>query len=179
MCPFCREPFAGVERCPAHDLPLVPPHRIPRVAGGSGDEPPVPAGWAGRALVLAGAVTVLGGFLAPHFVDPVGELPGRSGLSVAVATTPVLWLVPAAGALLGSVALRGTGARSLRRARFAMLGAALVAAAAEAYVVGRVGVAGRLATESAVDVGPGVAVVFAGLALAVLGASLPLVRRRG
>ncbi len=174
FCPFCKQAFEDGARCPDHDLALVPAHLLPRSREDADAEVvPLLAVGRGRLLVLVGALAVLTGFLAPNFVDGAGRLGPKSGLATAVSTAPVLWLVPAAGALLASFSVRRTRHRDLRRARLGLLGLAIIAAVVELYVVHRVGVAelvdGRPAS---IGLGVGVPLVLLGAALAGLGALL-------
>jgi hypothetical protein len=174
FCPFCRQAFEGAARCPDHDLALVSAHLLPR-SRASADDDVVPffAIGRGRFLVFVGALLVLVGFLAPSFVDPSGVLEPKSGLGAAVSTAPVLWLVPAAAALVLSFAARRGRVRELRRSRIGLASLAWIAAAVELYVVHRVVTAAPLrASARAIELGAGVPLVLVGAGLATIGAIL-------
>ncbi|MBC7171453.1 MAG: hypothetical protein H5U40_03455 [Polyangiaceae bacterium] len=173
FCPFCKQAFEGIARCPEHELMLVAAHRLPRSPSGSEDLVSFLELGRGRLLVLIGALAILAGFVAPTFVDATGRLAPLSGLSAAIATAPVLWLVPAAGGLLASLVLRRHRVVDLRSARIALLGLAMIAAVVELYVVRRVAVAeSEHALGGTVTLGPGVVLVFAGATVAAMGAVL-------
>lgn len=113
FCPFCRESFEGVERCPDHDLPLVAWSELPREEVGT--EPPATAFNQGRYAVLAAAgLALLGFFLPVVAVDGVSS----TGALLAMESAANAWIVPAcAFAAVATIARRRTAA-SLRGARF-------------------------------------------------------------
>jgi hypothetical protein len=175
VCPFCREIFDGrVARCPAHDLALVPAHRLPSSTEATDEEALVGLFELrrGRGVIFLGALLALVGFVLPLFVDAEGRLPPRSGLSVASELAPVLFLAPAAAALVASIALRRGTARALRRMRIVVPALALVVIAVEGHVLARVLATGARELQGAAAAGYGAGVVFAGAALIFAGGLL-------
>jgi fumarate reductase subunit D len=122
FCPFCREPFEDLDRCPSHDLALVTLRELGALVAAA-DETALPF-WAlrrGRGQVLSGALLTLIGFFCP-FGSLTGELTRTNTLfALARGRTPRLWIVPlAAIALLLILVRRRTGPEQ-RGARIAAL----------------------------------------------------------
>lgn len=143
FCPFCGESFEGESRCPEHDIPLVGFEELDRVRGGAlpEDHHVVPAHDLrfGRGLLMTSALLALVGFFLP-FVEvayPDGSATA-TGLATASTVALNLWLTPAvAVALLGIVLRRRTPA-SMRSARLAVIGLALLGGTSLAFTLHRV-----------------------------------------
>jgi hypothetical protein len=138
FCPFCRECYEGVDRCPEHDLPLVPFDRLPP----EGDDAPpddAPLGLHdlrfGRGWLLLGAMLLLVGMALP-FVSTADTTATAYGLAMDRAIN--LWiLVAVAGALLSTLMRRRTPAQ-LRGSRVAVGVLGMLAAVSIGYTLGRV-----------------------------------------
>jgi hypothetical protein len=123
FCPFCRECFEGLTRCPEHDLALVGFERLgpdpldeahdPDVVDSTPLEPLDPG--FGRGWVAAGAVlnALALGF---EFVRGVGPSAGLSVLELAI-TAPSLWTLPIVSFVLLFVLRRRSTPRALRSLR--------------------------------------------------------------
>src|ERR1700741_1529616 len=99
FCPFCREAFEGDQRCPEHELDLVTWAELPRAVPQLTDDYalPWPSLRLGRGWVAGGAAVALFAFVALPLAGVDGALRmGGTMLMLAVASTPKLWLVPAA-----------------------------------------------------------------------------------
>ena len=141
FCPFCEECFEDEERCPEHDIPLVPFEELAAARGRAApgdDEDVSPLEWRyGRLPVLIGALMVLVGFFLP-FVRasfPDGTVSGGTGLAMASNMALNLWIVPAVGATMLSILGRRRTPRRMRGARLAVLLLALLAVSSLIYTV--------------------------------------------
>jgi hypothetical protein len=68
FCPFCREAFDELERCPTHDVELVTLRELGALAAASAHEDtplPLLSLRRGRGLLALGAVLTLLGFFCP------------------------------------------------------------------------------------------------------------------
>jgi hypothetical protein len=129
FCPFCGESFEATDRCPDHDLPLVPWSALPKPASTRDDDEPL-ARWSPRlgrgAAAVASLLTLLAFALLP-LGGVRGELAlGGSMLALAGAGGHRLWLVPAAAVATWITVWRRRTPRSLRAARVAVAVLALV-----------------------------------------------------
>lgn len=99
FCPFCREAFEGDQRCPEHELDLVTWSELPKAVPQLTDDYslPWPSARLGRGWVAGGAALLLFAFVTLPLAGVDGALRmGGTMLMLAVASTPKLWLVPAA-----------------------------------------------------------------------------------
>jgi len=131
FCPFCRESVEDAERCPEHDLPLVPWHVLRPEPGAGDDARRLRSLRVRRGLLAACAAVISLAFVfAPLAVVRGGALRGGSMLALAIGGAHRLWLVPAAAAALLATVVRRRDETALRRARFALAVPAVVAPAA-------------------------------------------------
>jgi hypothetical protein len=124
FCPFCREAFEGDQRCPEHELDLVTWAELPRASVPQLTDDyalPWPSGQLGRGWVAGGAALVLLAFIGLPLAGVEGPLRmGGSMLMLAVASTPKLWLVPAAAWAELAILYRRRTPASMRGARVAV-----------------------------------------------------------
>lgn len=120
FCPFCRESFEGIERCPSHDLALIDFQQLARVDLASDDARlPVQSLRGGRGWLLAGAVLTLCAFFLP-LAHLSGAVEVESTLRALTGRAPRLWLLPAAALATLSVLARRRTPSAMRGARVAV-----------------------------------------------------------
>jgi hypothetical protein len=124
FCPFCREAFEGLERCPTHDTALVGLRELGALAAASAYEDAALPWWSWRAArgwLASGALLTLLAFFCP-LATLSGDIHAtNSGWQLAHGRALRLWIVPtAAFALLLMLYRRRTG-REMRGARLAAL----------------------------------------------------------
>jgi hypothetical protein len=137
FCPFCGEAFEGLSHCPEHELALLPWAALPRPLGAAPIEG-APLAWFSPRLGrgwLAGAVSVT---LLAFALLPLARVDGAlrmggSMLSLALANSPRLWLVPAAGWAALLILYRRRTPNAMRGARLALMLVGCVPAAAVAW----------------------------------------------
>ena len=130
FCPFCKESFENLARCPAHDLPLVPWSELPKEARDD-DEPREPLAFGdGRWSVMVAAATTVVGFFLP--VISVDEVP-TTGALLAMERAPNAWIIPACAVASLAVVFRRRTAFALRGARFVIVFFGLVVLASMAF----------------------------------------------
>jgi hypothetical protein len=140
FCPFCREAHEGIERCPEHDLLLLPWHELPRAAPDSAALDVALERWSpryGRGLFASGLILMAISFLFFPLGTAQGEVRlGGTMIALAAAGSARLWLVGAALALQVALLARRRTPRSMRAARLAAAITAVVPclAAGWAYV---------------------------------------------
>jgi hypothetical protein len=128
FCPFCRESFEGVRRCPDHELDLVPWHALPMT--------PTPVDEAtrlapyslqlGRGWLLAGALITLVAFVLP-MLTLSGDPPLHANmLRFASLRAGKLWMVPLSSIAVVMLVLRRRTPRAMRGARLAVAVLALM-----------------------------------------------------
>jgi hypothetical protein len=132
FCPFCREPFEDIARCPTHDIELVTLRALGAITAASvPDDAPLPL-WSprrGRGLLFSGALITLLAFFCP-LATLSGELHASNTLlALARARAPRLWLVPLAAFALFSLLYRRRTANELRAARVGSVFLALIPSA--------------------------------------------------
>ena len=98
FCPFCRDAYEAVERCPEHDLPLVALEELPSRPRPLDPARPLPP-WslrAGRGWLLLAVVLLLVAPALP-WVEVVVGARGRlaSGYGLAMGRAVNVWIVPA------------------------------------------------------------------------------------
>jgi len=123
-CPFCRDAFDDVSRCPHHDIELVSLRELERFSDGSAaDERPLSL-WSprrSRGVVALGAVATLIAFLCP-FGSLVGDIELTNTLfALARGRAVRLWVVPCAALALLMMLFRRRSPAALRAARLAAL----------------------------------------------------------
>jgi hypothetical protein len=145
FCPFCRECFEGTDRCPEHDLLLVPWDDLPKdeSAGVLDTDALAPVDPRfGRAELGIGAILLLVGFVCPLFTvtsaDILSEPRTFTALAAAADEAPNLWTIPFVGLIALSLVLRRRTPRSMRGARLAALLLSLAVPASLAYTLYKV-----------------------------------------
>ncbi len=175
FCPFCREHFEGQERCPTHELGLVPFSELGDPIDGSRDEIPLPLHSLrfGRGSLFTGALLTL-----IACVCPLASMSGQVSMSgtllrMAHGQAAHLWLVPIAAAAQLSILYRRRSPAALRGARLVVLLLSLLPSGLVAVTLVGVHGAAALMTErmrSAVDMHIGVGAWLVWLA------ALPMLR---
>lgn len=118
FCPFCRESYEGLARCPAHDLVLVAWDALPPDADREPDPlEPFSLGH-GRWIVLVGAALLLIGFFMPVLAVGEGTL---TGLLLANDRAANAWIIPACALGAAATVLRRRTPAKLRGARFVVV----------------------------------------------------------
>lgn len=174
FCPFCREPFEGLDRCPDHDLPLVEfgefvassRDRLPAL-----DERLSPSDLRfGRGQIGIGAVLVLVGLGMPAVVDGFREGATTTGFELWQLRADYLLVLPASVVLAVVAVFRRDTRRGLMAVRLAVgiaLVTALAALSVAAYHVQTYAAQRTSAGESGeVSPGYGVVVILCGLVMA-------------
>jgi hypothetical protein len=129
FCPFCRESFEGIERCPSHDLALIDFRELARAELASDDARlPVQSLRGGRGWLFAGALLTLCAFFLP-LAQLSGAVDVENSLGELTARAPRLWLVPAAALATLSVLARRRTPAGMRGARLVVGLLALVPSA--------------------------------------------------
>lgn len=144
FCPFCSEAFEGVERCPSHDLALVPFRELPRALP-RGDDTGIPLHSAafGKGPLFVGALLTLVAFFCP-LVRLSGQVEIQNTLrELATGRAPRLWLVPAAALAVLSILLRRRTPASMRSARLALCLLSVLPSALVAFTLSGAGAAAR------------------------------------
>jgi hypothetical protein len=156
FCPFCKEAFEDVDRCPTHDVELVGLRELGRVAAASTADDVVLSAWSlgrGRGLLVFGAVLTLIAFFLP-LASLSGDLHATNTLfTLARGRALRLWIVPmAAFAVLLMLYRRRTGP-DMRSARVAALFLSLLPIAVVIYtLLGTRSAALRLAEQLRSDI---------------------------
>jgi hypothetical protein len=124
FCPFCREAFEDVTRCPDHDVALVSLRELGQLAAATTPDDgmlPLASPRCGRWQVGLGALATLIGFLGP-FGALTGEVSVQNSLlALARGRALRLWIVPAAAIALMLMLYRRRTPRELRGARVGAL----------------------------------------------------------
>jgi len=124
FCPFCREAFDDVTRCPDHDVALVTLRELGQLAAAVAPDDgllPLMSGRCGRWQVALGALATLVAFGCP-FGELQGEISVQNSLlALARARALRLWIVPAAAVALLLMLYRRRTPQQLRSARLAAL----------------------------------------------------------
>jgi hypothetical protein len=172
FCPFCRECFEDGDRCPDHDLVLVPFDALPVAPREQGNDEPVsmldPS--RGRAELTVAALGLLGGFLAPLVeVTALGRAQSFTALAAAAERAPNLWSIPVAGALFASLVLRRRTPMQMRGARLAALVVSIAPVISVVYSVRRMFHAAALEPGVAVTMLWGPYLIVAASILAAVG----------
>lgn len=120
FCPFCAEAFEGLERCPSHDLALVPFRELPRQRTPDDARVAIGSPRFGRGALFGGAALT---FIA--FFCPLVRLSGQveienTARELAAGRAPRLWLVPAVALAVISILARRRTPAGMRGARLAL-----------------------------------------------------------
>jgi hypothetical protein len=138
FCPFCRESFEGLSRCPSHDVELVTLRELAELAAATVHDEAALALWSprrGRALLAAGAALTLLGFFAP-LARLSGDLQASSSLwTLAHGRALRLWIVPTAAFAIAMMLYRRRTGIEMRGARVAALFVSLLPSAVVAYTL--------------------------------------------
>jgi hypothetical protein len=122
FCPFCKDAFDDVARCPSHDVELVSLRELARLAAVAGDDDAPVSIWSprrGRGWLACGALLMLAAFFCP-LASLHGELTVTNTLfSLARGRALRLWIVPMAAFALLSLLYRRRTAYGMRGARLA------------------------------------------------------------
>lgn len=172
FCPFCRDCFEDTDRCPDHDLVLVPFEELPVVAKEQEDDAPVPMldPRRGRVELVVAALGLLAGFVAPLVsVSALGRTQSFTALAAAAERAPNLWSIPIAGALFASLVARRRTPIAMRGARLAALMVALTPIVSVVYSVRRMMTAASMEEGVTVDVQWGAYVVALAAIVAIVG----------
>lgn len=124
FCPFCREAFDDVARCPHHDVALVSLRELGQLSAANvPDDKRVPL-WSpgfGRGWVALGAVATLLSFLGP-FGELLGDVEiNNTLLHLARGRAVRLWVVPVAAFALLLTLYRRRSPEAMRGARLGTL----------------------------------------------------------
>ena len=176
FCPFCREAFDDLDRCPHHDVALVSLRELGQLSAADvPDDKRVPL-WSphfGRGWVALGAVCTLLSFLGPF-----GELTGDVEISntllhLARGRALRLWVVPVAAFALFLTLYRRRSPAAMRGARLGTLIVACLPSAVVGFTWrGAVAAAEAMAgtgNHVTFQLGLGSYAVFASGAIAILG----------
>jgi hypothetical protein len=178
FCPFCRECYEEVDRCPEHDLALVPFDRLaPEGAGGPAEDEPLGLHDLrfGRGWLLLAVVLLLVGMGLPLVSSGHAT---ASAYDLATDRAVNLWIVVAVAGALLSVWMRRRTLILLRGSRVAVAALALMAVASLAYTLVRVHRASAL-VDWAFRVEWGAYVLLAGAVAALVAAiRLGVIRQR-
>jgi len=180
FCPFCGECFEGEERCPEHDIPLVPFEKLDRLRGRPLPEDDEPVDFwdlrFGRGVVLLGALLTLVGFFLPFVSSAFDE---RSVTASAFQTASGgaamnLWVVPLVTLTLVSVIMRRRTPNQMRGMRLLVPALGGLAATSLGYTLYRIlaGASEVMRLYGAqVEVAPawGAVVLCVGILLVILG----------
>jgi hypothetical protein len=180
FCPFCREGFDEVARCPSHDVELVTLRELGQLAALDVPDDRDVSVWSprrGRGVLAAGAALTAIGFFCPF-----GTLSGpvsvtNTLLSLARGRSLRLWIVPLAALALLLMLYRRRSGAALRGARLAALFVSLWPSAVVAFTwFGARAAAAALAEQSrrAIEfqLGTGSWLVFAGGAICCWGSAV-------
>lgn len=120
FCPFCAEAFEGLDRCPTHELALVPFRQLPRARVPDDARVALGSPTLGRGALFAGALGTLIAFFCP-LVRLSGQVEVQNSLrELASGRAPRLWLVPAAAVAVLSILARRRTPAGMRGARLAL-----------------------------------------------------------
>lgn len=186
FCPFCREAFDDVTRCPDHDVELVTLRELGQLAAAVKDEDgalPLTSLRLGRWQIALGALTMLVGFALPFGVLQGEVSVQNSLLTLARGRALRLWIVPAAALALALMLYRRRTPREMRGARLGALFVSVLPALVVAYTwYGTQQAAAVLASKSGSPVtfqlGIGSVLVFASTLLLLWGSARLGVQRR-
>lgn len=171
FCPFCRESFEGIERCPSHDLALIDFRQLARVELVSDQARlPLHSLRGGRGWLLLGAVLTLCAFFLP-LARLSGAVEVESTLWELTGRAPRLWLLPAAALATLSVLARRRTPAAMRGARVAV---GLLAVIPSAVVVATLASTDEATAELARNLGAQIDVHIGVGAWLVWSAVLPL-----
>jgi hypothetical protein len=124
FCPFCKEAFDEVTRCPHHDVELVSLRELGQLSAARVPDDQTMAWWStrfGRGFVLAGALGTLIAFFCP-FGHLVGDVTISNSLfSLARGRAVRLWVVPVAAISLLLTLYRRRTPAAMRGARLGSL----------------------------------------------------------
>jgi hypothetical protein len=186
FCPFCREAFDELERCPTHDVELVTLRELGALAAATAHEDTALPLWSvrrGRGLLALGAALTLLGFFAP-LARLSGDVQASSSLwTLAHGRALRLWIVPTAACAVLSMLYRRRSGVEMRSARVAAIFVSLLPSAVVLFTLhGAQSAATLMAEELHSDVrfqiGAGAWLIFAAGAVLLVGSSVFGVRRK-
>ncbi|MBX7197444.1 MAG: hypothetical protein K1X94_35695 [Sandaracinaceae bacterium] len=172
FCPFCRECFEDADRCPDHDLPLVPFEQLPAAPREQEDDGQVPMldPARGRLELVLAAIGLLLGFLVPLVeVSAAGRTQTFSALAAAAERAPNLWAIPIAGALFASLVGRRRTPLQMRGARLAGIVVALAPIVSLVYSIRRMIMAASLEHGVSVSIAWGAYLIGLSALLGIVG----------
>jgi hypothetical protein len=171
FCPFCAEPFEGLERCPTHDLALVPFRELPRARTPDDARVALTSPIFGRGSLFGGALLTLIAFFCP-LVRLSGQVEIENTLrELATGRAPRLWLVPAAALAVISILVRRRTPAGMRGARLALC---LLSLLPSGLVLFTLSGAGAAAQRMAEQLGARIAVHWGAGAWLTWAAAIPL-----
>lgn len=171
FCPFCAEPFEGLERCPSHDLALVPFRELPRARTPDDARVALSSTTFGRGPLFAGAALTLIAFFCP-LVRLSGQVEIENTLrELATGRAPRLWLVPATALAVLSILVRRRTPAGMRGARLALCSLSLLPTGLVLFTLSGAGAAAQRMAE---QLGAQIALHWGAGAWLTLGAAIPL-----
>lgn len=171
FCPFCSEPFEGLDRCPSHDLALVPFRDLPRARTPDDARVALASPTFGRGALFIGAVLTLVAFFCP-LVRLSGQVEIQNTLrELATGRAPRLWLVPAAALAVISILVRRRTPAGMRGARLALFMLSLLPTGLVLFTLSGAGAAAQRMAE---QLGARIAVHWGAGAWLTLAAAIPL-----
>jgi hypothetical protein len=171
FCPFCAEAFEGLDRCPTHDLALVPFRQLPRSRVPDDERVAMASPTLGRGPLFLGALLTLIAFFCP-LVRLSGQVEIQNTLrELASGRAPRLWLVPVSALAVVSILVRRRTPASMRGARLALC---LLSLLPSGLVLFTLSGAGSAAQRMAEQLGARIYVHWGAGAWLTLGAAIPL-----
>ncbi len=176
FCPFCREPFDDIARCPTHDLALVDLQHLPPDQYDQ-EVPPELLGQPisganfryGRGPLFFGSMLYLLSFPLDFVrIQSVTQTHAYSTFEAALTRAPNLWSVPFAAVVLVGILWRKRTLAELAGVRFATLCISVVPLVAALYSLMRVTKAAD-ATQLVAQPGPALGLVALGALLTAYG----------
>jgi hypothetical protein len=139
FCPFCRETFEGIDRCPTHDLGLVPFRVLQAIVDSTQDDKPLRFASLrlGRGPIFVGAALTSVAFFLP-LLRLSGQVESSSTLLRLASTQGEgmrLWFVPMSAFTLLLTLYRRRSPAAMRGARLVAMMLALLPSAVVAWTL--------------------------------------------